>query len=347
MARLYRFDHQGAFHHVMTRGVEKRRIVLDDSDRDNLAFRLGRCSTETGIRVHAWVIMPNHLHILAETGDVPLSRFMHKLLTGYAVRFNRKYERVGHLFQGRYKSILVHKETYFIRLLRYIHRNPLEALITTSVDHLSNYRWSGHIGILDPAAYPWQARDMTTILFGKGIRGLERYLDYLNQSEEAGEDIFDVGNFFIGAEGIVERSTSSRPVPTKDKHLPILGDRQFSKDMMAQLNPLQGHPMKRDRSREHSLAMTFIRAVESFMGLSEGVLSKRGGGRTRAAAREIAAYALIDLLGMTLRDAAGIMGISRQGVSVSRERFLVDLDGNRLVYESLLANIKVILQQRS
>ncbi len=106
MPRKARIDAPGALHHIIVRGIERKKIFRSDSDRKNLFGRLGDLVVETQADCFAWVFMDNHAHLLLRTGLVPIARVMARLLTGYAVSFNRKYRRHGQLFQNRYKSIL-------------------------------------------------------------------------------------------------------------------------------------------------------------------------------------------------------------------------------------------------
>ena len=102
MPRQARLDAVGTLHHVIIRGIEKRRIVDDDSDRREFVSRLGRLAGETGTSIYAWALMSNHAHILLSSGRQGLAKFMRRLLTGYAVRYNPRHRRHGHLFQNRY-----------------------------------------------------------------------------------------------------------------------------------------------------------------------------------------------------------------------------------------------------
>ena len=104
MPRLARLDAPGVLHHVMIRGIERREIFRDNADRENLIERLGALLPETKTTCYAWVFMPNHAHFLFRTGKVPLATLMRRLLTGYAVSFNRRHKRHGQLFQNRYKT---------------------------------------------------------------------------------------------------------------------------------------------------------------------------------------------------------------------------------------------------
>ena len=124
MPRQARIDAPGALQHIICRGIERRAIFQDDVDRDDFVRRLSMVLLETDTRCYAWALIPNHFHLLLKTGTVPIAALMHKLLTGYAVRYNRRHGRHGHLFQNRYKSILCQEETYLLQLIRYIHLNP-------------------------------------------------------------------------------------------------------------------------------------------------------------------------------------------------------------------------------
>ena len=125
MPRKSRIDAAGALHHIICRGIEQTDIFVDDFDRDNFVERLGKILSETNTPCFAWALLPNHFHLLLRTGEVPLSTIMRRLLTGYAVSFNRRHRRHGHLFQNRYKSILCQDDPYLLELVRYIHLNPL------------------------------------------------------------------------------------------------------------------------------------------------------------------------------------------------------------------------------
>ena len=106
MPRKARIDAPGALLHIFVRGIKRQRIFSDDQDRDNFVERLGNIVTETQTPCFAWALIPNHAHVLLRTGQTPLATVMRRLLTGYAVSFNRRHRRHGHLFQNRYKSIL-------------------------------------------------------------------------------------------------------------------------------------------------------------------------------------------------------------------------------------------------
>ena len=144
MPRGPRVDAAGAVHHVMLRGIERRQIFLDARDHEDFLRRLDHLIPELGFRCFAWVLMPNHVHLALQTGPVPLPRLMARLGTGYAGYFNRRHDRVGHLFQNRYKSRLVADERDLLGVVLYVHRNPLRAGLVASMEALGRLDWCGH-----------------------------------------------------------------------------------------------------------------------------------------------------------------------------------------------------------
>ena len=120
MARPLRIEFPGAVYHVTSRGNERRPIVRDDTDREMFVQILAEVVGRFGLKLYAWVLMTNHYHLFLRTPEPHLSRAMHRLNQRYAEYFNRRHRRVGHLFQGRFKSVLVDSESYFLELARYV-----------------------------------------------------------------------------------------------------------------------------------------------------------------------------------------------------------------------------------
>jgi putative transposase len=144
MPRQARINTIGVLHHVIISGIERGRIFRSDFDRDNFINRLSALIPETQTDCFAWALIPNHAHLLLSTGSVPISVLMSRLLTGYAVWFNKKYRRHGQLFQNRYKSILCQEDPYLKELVRYIHLNPLRAWLVEDMKALDKHPWCGH-----------------------------------------------------------------------------------------------------------------------------------------------------------------------------------------------------------
>ena len=156
MPRKARIDSVGAIHHIIIRGIERKKIFRNDADRENFIERLGKIITETKTACFGWSFIPNHAHLLLRTGLVSISTVMRRLLTGYAVSFNRKYRRHGQLFQNRYKSVLCQEDLYLKELVRYIHLNPLRAGLVSDMKALNGYHWCGHSAIMGKVSRDWQ-----------------------------------------------------------------------------------------------------------------------------------------------------------------------------------------------
>jgi len=148
MPRKPRLDAPGLLQHVMARGIERREIFKDDKDRKSFLGRFADILEETQTQCYAWALIPNHFHILLRTGPTPLSKVMRRLMTGYAVTFNKRHKRSGHLFQNRYKSVICEEDPYLLELIRYIHLNPLRARLLQDFKELDKYPWTGHSAIL-------------------------------------------------------------------------------------------------------------------------------------------------------------------------------------------------------
>ena len=180
MPRAPRADAPGAVHHVIARGIERRLIFLDDRDRGDFLSRATRILPECGTDCFAWALMPNHVHMVLRTGDRPLATVMSRLLTGYARRFNERYDRVGHLFQNRYRSLLVGDDAHMLTVVRYVHLNPVRAGIVPSVKALAAYAWTGHSVLMGQRLAPFQSTRQVLAAFGpgrgSGREALERWM---------------------------------------------------------------------------------------------------------------------------------------------------------------------------
>src|SRR4030065_1951743 len=134
MPRQARLDVSGALHHIMIRGVNRGDIFNDKQDKQKFLKRFGANVTEGKCSVYAWTLMSNHIHLLFKSGEKGISSVMRKQLTWYAIHFNRRHRRTGHLFENRYKSILCEEDKYLLALIRYIHLNPIRAGIVKTME---------------------------------------------------------------------------------------------------------------------------------------------------------------------------------------------------------------------
>jgi len=146
MGRQIRIEYEGAVYHVLSRGNERKEIFKDSDDKERFLSILAEYHDRYGVLIHSYVLMDNHYHVLLETPKANLVRVMHGLNSRYTGYFNKKYSRSGHLFQGRYKAIIVEKERYLVELSRYIHLNPIRAGMAESPEI---YQWSSYIGFIN------------------------------------------------------------------------------------------------------------------------------------------------------------------------------------------------------
>ena len=175
MARPLRIEYPGAYYHVTSRGNERKAIFRDDQDREKFLDLLERAVEEFHLWLHCYVLMSNHYHLLLETPKGGLNRALRYLNGVYTQTFNRRHNRVGHLFQGRYKAILVDKESYLLELSRYVHLNPWR--LKKSQDPFA-YRWSSLAAYVSRVAAPkWLTTTEVLSYFGsKGKRGYKEFV---------------------------------------------------------------------------------------------------------------------------------------------------------------------------
>jgi REP element-mobilizing transposase RayT len=168
MARAVRMDFPNTFYHVLSRGNERRSIFYDRGDYSRFLETLGRMVERFQIEVHGYVLMPNHFHLLVRTLQANLSRAVQWLGVSYSVWFNKRHDRCGHVFQGRFKSFVIENEHYFTALILYVHGNPLRAKL---VKELSEYRWSSYRGYLREGwQEAWLKTDTGLSVFGGNRR---------------------------------------------------------------------------------------------------------------------------------------------------------------------------------
>jgi len=180
MARPLRVEFPGAVYHVTSRGNAQTDIFLDDADREMFLHTLAGVISRFGWVCHAYCLMDNHYHLVIETPGANLCLGMRQLNGVYTQRFNRSHHRVGHIFQGRYKSILVERDAYLLELCRYVVLNPVRA---SMVKDVCQWVWSSYgatVGIISPPA--WLSVDWLLSQFGKQRRRcMERYAQFVEE----------------------------------------------------------------------------------------------------------------------------------------------------------------------
>jgi REP element-mobilizing transposase RayT len=186
MPRKPRIEFEGAFYHAIMRGNQRQKIFKETADHEKYRQILTIYRNRYRFSLYAYVLMSNHVHLLLETGETPLSKILQGVNQSYTMYFNRTYKTVGHLFQGRYKAILCDRETYLLGLLKYIHENPVRARIAETVDA---YPWSSHpayAGKSNPLGLV--TTDQVLRMFSENkTRARRKYLEFMDTEETLGK----------------------------------------------------------------------------------------------------------------------------------------------------------------
>jgi len=309
-----RLDWEDALHHIMVRGIDGKGIFLEESDKSDLIARFDELVLEMDVNIYAWVIMPNHFHLLVRTGNEPIYRFMHRLLTGYAVSYNLRNDRKGYVFQGRFKSILVQEEMYFLNLMKYIHLNPLKAGLVTDFQELQEYRWCGHASILGVHKYLWHNRLYALSKFGRSTcDSISRYMKYV--SEEISNKTMDElhsGTYILGKQGICDLTQESYSDNCRGC-VRVLGDKEFAASTMNKLKQM-GNRIVRDREETHKEIAELFTWVTENMGFSTQMILGSTRNPELSNSRALIAWVLSDHLGLSQSDCSGILKMSRSGI---------------------------------
>lgn len=206
MARLPRVEVPGALYHVIARGNQRRRVFRGPRDYEAYLRRLAAYQRRHEFVLCAYVLMPNHVHLLLEPGRVPVSKIMQGLQQSYVAYFNRTYRTVGHVFQGRYKALLCDRDRYLLALVRYLHLNPTRAGL---VENPKAWRWSSHHQYLGKAEEP---RVVTGAVLGQFHRdpslARKQYAEFVRDAGVGEHDptfYQAIGQRFIGDERFVEQ----------------------------------------------------------------------------------------------------------------------------------------------
>jgi REP element-mobilizing transposase RayT len=234
MPRKARIDAPGAVQHIIVRGIERKKIFRNDADRSNFLARLSTIVSETRTTCYGWALIPSHVHLLLRTGTIPIATVMRRLLTGYAVSFNLKYQRHGQLFQNRYKSILCQEDRYLKELVRYIHLNPLRANLASDLKALDRYRWCGHSAIMGKTACDWQNIEYVLKLFDNKISSARRnYRVFVSKGIAEGRRSDLTGGGLIRSLGGWQQVKALRRIGIRFKcDERILGDSEFVEQVL-------------------------------------------------------------------------------------------------------------------
>jgi REP element-mobilizing transposase RayT len=320
MPRKARIDAPGALHHVIIRGIERRKIFRSEYDRENFLKRLSELIPETKTDCFAWALMSNHVHLLLRTGNVPIAVLMNRLLTGYAGWFNKKYKRHGQLFQNRYKSILCQEDIYLKELVRYIHLNPLRAGVVKSLNELDKYTWCGHGTLMRPPKTTWQNIDYVYGLFSEKKRqARNRYHDFVEKGISIGKRPDLTGGGLLRSSGgwTVLKECRKAGIRLKGDER-ILGDSDFVKNVLKSAKEsfeqkyelkIKGYDIHRVKER-----------VAEVMGIETEDVTASDKSPKTVKARSLLCYWAHRKLGMTTIEIAKLLDMTQSAISRSSRR---------------------------
>lgn len=316
MPRKARIDAPGALHHIIVRGIEQGIIFYDDIDRDRFIQRLSRLCVETGTQCYAWSLIPNHFHLLLKTGTTPIRRVMQKLLTGYAVSFNRRHARSGYLFQNRYKSILCQEEPYLLELVRYIHLNPLRAGIVTDINGLEHFAYCGHGALLGIHRQDWQNVQGILHLFSFDLAvARTKYREFVTVGLSMGRRNDLIGGGLIRSAGGWEQVIANRRTGVFQKSDErILGDDQFVDRVLTGAKEQMGR-----KFNGVDLAAVVSRVCE-LLKCDRYDIFTPGKVKNRVHARSLFCYWAVRELGMVQTELTRLLKLSSAAVTKSVQR---------------------------
>jgi putative transposase len=311
MPRPKRIHYEGAVYHVTSRGNERRKIVMDDADRWMLIRTLGEMVEEYQADCHGWVLMDNHYHLLLETPAANLSVGMKYLNGIYTQRFNKKHHRTGHLFQGRYKAIVVEKDTYLKELCRYVVLNPVRARMVKSP---GEWKWSSYRATAGlEKAEPWLKMDWILGQFGRtdkqARKGYRSFVaEGIGKKESPWEDLYS--RVYLGGEKFLDKVHE-------------VGQRHRNFDVPKyQKQVVKADPRK------------VLEKVAAVYGEKPEEILKAG--RRRREARDVAIYLLKKESGLSLKEIGKRMGVGFSAVGNHWGRVKARLSRDREFFKRLL-----------
>ena len=288
--------------------------------------RLFSLLKKTETRCFAWALMSNHFHLLLMSTSISLSNLMRRLLTGYAVVFNRKYNRSGHLFQNRYKSIVCEEEPYLLELVRYIHLNPLRAGLVANLEELDRYLWSGHSVLMGNNQLEGQETKEILERFGRNIlRARQNYRQFVGDGVSTGKCENLVGGGLRRSQG---ESVGEGECESFDER--ILGSPSF-------VESLKQDEMLRGRIRTALSLQELTKRVCSALGVEPEAVILPSKSKALAEARGVICYLAIRDLGYKGKEVGRELHLGPTGVSIAARR------GEGLIMHNLELKMRILV----
>lgn len=304
----------------MVRGIEGRCVFRGIADYEDFLARVEALAEAGAWVVYAWALLPNHAHLLVRTGSRPLPWSMRRLLTGYAGAFNRRHRRRGHLFQNRYKSIVVEEEPYFLELVRYLHLNPLRVGVVKSLAALGRYPYSGHATLMGQVPRPWQASaDVLTHFGARPAQARRGYQAFVAAGASRGRRPELQGGGLVRSAGgwtAVQALRRGRESYTADER--VLGSGDFVEGILR-----EAERQAEARVAQQSRPLTpevLARRIGTTFGLSPAAILGPSQARRVAEARQLLAYVWTERLGLRASELAAALGRTRSNVCWAARR---------------------------
>ncbi len=285
MARPLRVQFPGACYHVTSRGNERKSIYKSIKDREQFLSYLESAHERYGAIIHIYCLMTNHYHLVLETPRSNLSQILHHINGAYTTYFNVKRKRTGHLFQGRYKAILIEKDAYFQELSRYIHLNPIRAAV---VERPSEYPWSSYPSYIGIRKYPeWLTTDTILGYFGEDrVRAMKDYRKFVEEAigKEMNNPLKEVfATVFLGNEEFI-KNAKDRWIGFKNadiRNLPALRDLS-DRPSLERIEDIVSHTVGKEHPNYKKLCLYLshqsggytLRKIGSFYGMRGSAVSQ-------------------------------------------------------------------------
>ena len=204
MPRINRIEYYGAYYHIIQRGVNQEYIFKAPGDKSYLLEMVSDAKEQFDFKIFAYAIMGNHYHLFVQALNTPISKIMHQINMRYAVYYNKKYERVGHVFENRYTGILVQDDSYFVTLIKYIHNNPVAAGIC---DFMEEYKWSSDMFYRRNIDNIVDIDEFLSVLSPNRLKAIEKYIELMEEDNIDQEILMDLyeNSDIIGTEGFIKR----------------------------------------------------------------------------------------------------------------------------------------------
>lgn len=295
MARPLRIEFENCMYHITSRGIEKNIIFKRVTDRKRFLEYLEEDLYRFNVYLYAYVLMDNHYHLFIQTTKPNLSHFMHNLNTAYSVYFNKKYHRVGHLFQGRFKAIIVDKDTYLLELIRYIHLNPVKAAMVSLPEE---YRWSSYREYIGQREKKIVKTDWLEGYFGKN--GVKKFIRFTNEGIKKEINPFKnlKASLILGSDAFVDKIRGKIPIIKENKEIP-------------------SYKLLKEISVDE-----ILKDISTYYNVSETDLLKRRKGNIP---RMITIYFIRNLSSLKLKEIAKIFNVSESGISRAAQKIKEDM----------------------